>query len=68
MRTLPHDCPHARVELRAGISSFASWEGEPPKNVRDWEAGWCPVCEHFVRREPGASDWTAFMEGRPTPA
>jgi hypothetical protein len=50
MRTLPQGCPHAHVEARAGISSFASWEGEPPKNVREWEAGWCPVCEHFVRR------------------
>jgi hypothetical protein len=56
----PQDCAHASVEPRLRMASFASWEGEPPGNARDYETGWCPRCAHYVRREIGEGDWSAF--------
>jgi hypothetical protein len=61
---LPHDCSHESVEPRGQMPSFAEWEGEPA-NFLDFEAGWCPGCAHFVRREAGEMDWSAFMAGLP---
>jgi hypothetical protein len=63
---LPHDCSHERVDPRGGISSFAVWE-RVPQNFREWDAGWCERCGHFVRREPGIGDWQAFKPGPEAP-
>jgi hypothetical protein len=57
----PQDCAHARVEPRLRMSSFAAWDGPPPANFGDYETGWCPECAHYVRREIGDGDWSAFM-------
>jgi hypothetical protein len=46
------------------MPSFAEWEVEPA-NFLDFEAGWCPGCAHFVRRQAGEMDWSAFMAGLP---
>lgn len=59
--TSPQDCPHERVELRGLMSRFAAWEGKPPKDLRDYDVGFCHQCRHIVRRHVTETDWHAFM-------
>jgi hypothetical protein len=58
---LPQACPHERVEPRGLMSSFAGWEGKPPKDFRDYDVGYCYQCHLIVRRHISETDWHAFM-------
>jgi len=59
--TLPRDCPHVRVEPRGLMSNLAAWEGKPPKDLSDYDIGYCHQCQHIVRRHIAETEWHAFM-------
>ena len=71
------DCgPRSRTLLLATGLVWIDWKVRPPAvgltpagrsdaTFLDFEGGWCPGRAHFVRRQAGEMDWSAFMAGLP---